>query len=277
MLTAILSGSALAVAGLQMQTIFRNPLAGPYVLGISSGASLGVAVFILGFSSSLGAGLSYNLGSWLMIIAGWLGAGMVLLLIFAVSIRVSDVMTILILGVLFGSAISAVISILQFVGNATELKTFVMWTLGSVSGTTKEQLYVLAPVVLTGIIISFISVKQLDVLLLGEEYAKTSGLNVLRTRLMIFTSTSLLAGSITAFCGPIGFIGIVVPHIARSVFKTAMHKVLIPASAIFGAIILLISDIISGLPLYTGTLPINSITALIGIPFVFLIIIKSKI
>ena len=275
MITALLAGLALSVAGLQMQTIFRNPLAGPYVLGISSGASLGVALLLL---SPLPFLLASSSGmSWLTSIFAWFGAGLVLILIFIVSIRVKDVMTILIIGVLFGSAVSAFVSILQYFGDQAQLKTFVVWTMGSLSGVTNEQLIVLLPSVIVGLLISIFSVRKLNILLLGENYAKSSGLNLTAARILIFTSTGILAGSVTAFCGPIGFIGIIVPHIARMLFQTADHRILIPASAIIGAILLLVSDIISQLPTYSGTLPINSITAILGIPIVIFIIIKNKI
>jgi len=274
-ITAILAGSALSIAGLQMQTIFRNPLAGPYVLGISSGASLGVAILLLSPLPFLLTGSSGM--SWLTSISAWIGAGLVLFMIFAVSIRVKDVMTILIIGVLFGSAVSAFVSILQYFGDQAQLKTFIVWTMGSLSGITNEQLLILFPSVIVGILISFFSVRKLNILLLGENYAKSSGLNLFTSRILIFTSTGILAGSITAFCGPIGFVGIIVPHIARMLFKSADHKILIPASAIIGATLVLISDIISQLPTYSGTLPINSITAILGIPIVIFIIIKNKI
>jgi len=274
-ITALLAGAALSVAGLQMQTIFRNPLAGPYVLGISSGASLGVAVLLL---SPLPFILSGTAGiSWITSISAWIGASLVLFLIFIVSIRVKDVMTILIIGVLFGSAVSAFVSILQYFGEQSQVKTFIVWTMGSLSGITNDQLKILIPSIIIGIIISIFSVRKLNILLLGENYAKSSGLNLFVTRILIFSSTGILAGSITAFCGPIGFVGIIVPHIARMIFKTADHKILIPASAIIGATLVLISDIISQLPTYSGTLPINSVTAILGIPIVIFIIIKNKI
>ncbi len=273
-ITAILVGVALSVSGLQMQTIFRNPLAGPYVLGISSGASLGVAILLLSpvplmFLPGIGM-------SWITSISAWFGAGLVLILIFIVSIRVKDVMTILIIGVLFGSAVSAFVSILQYFGEQAQLKTFIIWTMGSLSGVTNEQLIVLFPSIVVGLLISFFSFRTLNVLLLGEDYAKSSGLNLTTARILIFISTGVLAGSVTAFCGPIGFIGIIVPHIARMLFKTADHKFLIPASAIVGAIIILMSDIISLLPGFSGTLPINSVTAILGIPIVIFIIIKNR-
>jgi len=277
MLTAILAGAGLSVAGLLMQTIFRNPLAGPYILGISSGASLGVSLLLLGFSSIFGAVFSSFVGNWLIILAAWLGAAFVLVIIFFVSTKVQDVMTILIFGVLLGSAISAIVGILQFLSKAEELKIFVLWTMGSLSGVTKEQLQVFIPVVFSGILLSSFQIKNLDVLLLGENYAISSGLNIIRARISIFFVTSLLAGSITAFCGPIGFVGIVVPHLARFLMKTALHRTLIPTVAILGANVILISDILSNLPIFSGTIPINSVTSLLGIPVVILIIFKNKI
>lgn len=274
-ITTILAGAALSVAGLQMQTIFRNPLAGPYVLGISSGASLGVAILLLSPLPFLLTGTTEI--AWLTSIFACFGAALVLVIIFLVSIRVKDVMTILIIGILFGSAVSAFVSILQYFGDQAQLKTFIVWTMGSLSGITNEQLTILFPLIIFGIIISIFSVRKLDVLLLGENYAKSSGLNLTSARIMIFISTGILAGSVTAFCGPIGFIGIIVPHIARMLFKTANHKTLIPASIIIGATLLLISDIISQLPSYSGTLPINSVTAILGIPIIIFIIMKNRI
>ncbi len=274
-ITAITAGAALSVAGLQMQTFFRNPLAGPYVLGISSGASLGVALLLL---SPLPLLLHQSLNiSWLTSVFAGLGSASVLLIIFAVSVRVKDVMTILIIGILIGSAFSAIVSLLQYFGSQAELKTFVVWTMGSLSGVTSDQLKILSIFAVSGLIISFLSFRMLNVLLLGENYAKTSGLNIKISGIIIFTSTSILAGTVTAFCGPIGFIGIIVPHLSRMIFKTADHKILIPATAIIGAILILISDIIAQLPGYQGTLPINSVTAILGIPIVIRIILKNKI
>jgi len=275
-LTALFAGFALAVSGLQMQTIFKNPLAGPYVLGISSGASLGVAIVVLGVSS---LGIFNYLGilsNWVIVLAAWFGSGLILLLIFAVSTRVKDIMTILILGMMFGSATTALVGILQYFSNETMLKAFIIWTMGSLGGVSITQLYVLIPSILFGLLIAFLSVKMLNALLLGENYAKSMGLNIRLSRFLIFFSTSLLAGTITAFCGPIGFIGIAVPHLARMVFKTANHSVLLPGSMIIGGIVLLFSDIVSQLPGKESSLPINSITALVGIPIVIWIIVKKQ-
>ncbi|MGM0407161.1 MAG: iron chelate uptake ABC transporter family permease subunit [Bacteroidota bacterium] len=275
-LTALFAGFALSVSGLQMQTIFKNPLAGPYVLGISAGASLGVAIVVMGISSFAVVSQLGVLGHWVIVIAAWIGAGSILFLILMVSLRVKDIMTILILGIMFGSATAAIVNILQYFSNESMLKAFVVWTMGSLGGVSVTQLKVLIPGIVLGLIISFLSIKILNAMLVGENYAKSMGLNVRLSRFLIFFSTSLLAGSITAFCGPIGFIGIAVPHIARLVFKTANHNVLLPGTLIIGGIVLLFSDIISQLPGKESTLPINSITALVGIPIVIWIIIRNK-
>lgn len=274
-ITAILAGSALSVSGLQMQTIFRNPLAGPYVLGISSGASLGVALLMMGAGTILNFEFISNINNWTLVASACIGAGVVLFLIFLISLKVNDIMTVLILGILFGSAISAFVSILQYFSNANLLKSYIIWTLGSLNGVNSEQLTVLTIIVASGLIISILSSKMLNVMLLGETYSKSLGLNIKLSRFIIFSSTSLLAGSITAFCGPIGFIGIAVPHIAKMVFKTSNHNFLIPASILIGAILMLFSDIFSQITGTDKVLPINSITALLGIPIVIWIVLKN--
>ena len=275
-LTALFAGFALSVSGLQMQTIFKNPLAGPYVLGISAGASLGVAILVMGISTFTVVSQIGVIGNWVIVIAAWLGSGLILFLILAVSVRVKDIMTILILGIMFGSATSAIVSILQYFSNESMLKAFIVWTMGSLGGVSMSQLKVLIPSVVIGLSITFLSIKMLNAMLVGENYAKSMGLNIRLSRFLIFFSTSLLAGSITAFCGPIGFIGIAVPHIARIVFKTANHNSLLPGSMLIGGIVLLLSDLISQLPGKETTLPINSITAMVGIPIVIWIIIKNE-
>lgn len=275
-LTALFAGFALSVSGLQMQTIFRNPLAGPYVLGISAGASLGVALLVMGISTFTFVSQIGILGNWTIVMAAWLGSGLILFLILAISARVKDIMTILILGIMFGSATSAVVNILQYFSNESMLKVFIVWTMGSLGGVSITQLKVLIPSVIIGLLITFMLIKILNAMLVGENYAKSMGLNIRLSRFLIFFSTSLLAGSITAFCGPIGFIGIAVPHIARIVFKTANHKSLLPGTMIIGGIVLLLSDIISQVPGQEKTLPINSITALVGIPIVIWIIIRNQ-
>ena len=259
---ALLAGAALSVSGLQMQTLFRNPLAGPYVLGISSGASLGVALVVLaGVGSSIGiAG------------AAWLGAAIVLVVIAAVGHRIKDIMVILILGMMFSSGIGAVVQILQYVANDESLKMFVVWTMGSLGDVTLNQLTVLIPSIVTGLLLAVVTIKPLNLLLFGEEYAMTMGLNVRRSRGLLFLSTTLLAGTVTAFCGPIGFIGLAMPHVTRMLFRNSDHRVLVPGTVLSGASVLLLCDLVSKL----FTLPINAITALLGIPIVVWVILRNK-
>ena len=274
--TAILAGAALSVSGLQMQTMFRNPLAGPDILGISSGASLGVAFILLGFSSMLGLQTGDAMSNWIIVLAAWFGAGSVLLLIFAVSLRVNDIMTILILGILLGSVSTAIVSVLQYFCNEVLLKSFLVWSMGSLGNVSGSHLLVLLPSVGFGLLLSLLTIKMLNLMLLGENYAKSMGLNVNITRFLIFLSTSILAGSITAFCGPIGFIGIAVPHICRMIFKTSDQKTLLFASIIVGASIMLLSDLLSQIPGNGIVLPINTVTALLGIPVIIWIIFKNQ-
>lgn len=273
--TAVVAGFALAVSGLQMQTIFRNPLAGPDVLGISSGAGLGVALVVMGFGRFLVLNSMLPVSGWIQIIAAWMGSALVLVLVLMVSMRVRDIMTILILGILFGSAISALVSILQYFSEQTMLRTYVIWTMGSLAITT-SQLRVMLLGMFAGFVVSFLSVKRLNALLLGETYAKSMGVNLKTSRIMVFVSTSILTGSVTAFCGPIGFIGIAIPHLARLFFRSADHRVLLPGSMLLGGIILLVSDLVSQLPPQDNQLPINAVTALLGIPVVVWIIMRNQ-
>jgi len=275
-ITAVLAGAALSVAGLQMQTVFRNPLAGPDILGVSSGASLGVALLVLGAGSLIGSAIGTVAGSWGIVSAAWIGSGVILVLIVFISARVKDIMTILILGILFSSAILSLVNILQYFSNESMLKSFVIWTMGSLGSVTNSQLSVLSPSVLTGLVIALLVSKFLDAFLLGENYARSMGMNVQFARIVIFISTCILAGSITAFCGPIGFIGIAVPHLVRMLLQTAKHGTLIPGTILLGALIMLISDIISQLPGSESILPINSVTSLLGIPIVIWIILRNK-
>ena len=259
---ALLAGAALSVSGLQMQTLFRNPLAGPYVLGISSGASLGVALVVLaGVGSSIGiAG------------AAWLGAALVLVVIAAVGHRIKDIMVILILGMMFSSGIGAVVQILQYVANDESLKMFVVWTMGALGDVTLDQLAVLIPSIIAGLLLAVITIKPLNLLLFGEEYAVTMGLNVRRSRGLLFLSTTLLAGTVTAFCGPIGFIGLAMPHVTRMLFRNSDHRVLVPGTVLSGASVLLLCDLVSKL----FSQPINAITALLGIPIVVWVVLRNK-
>jgi iron complex transport system permease protein len=275
-ITALTVGVALSLSGLQMQTVFRNPMAGPYVLGISSGASLGVAFVILGFSSHITPDNINGSGNWILVAASWAGAGAVMMLIMVISSRVKDIMTILILGIMLSSGISAIVIIMQYFSNETMLKAYVIWTMGSLGNLTASQLNVLLISVSAGVILSLFSSKMLNALLLGENYAGSIGLNVRFARIVIFICTSILAGSVTAFCGPIGFIGIAVPHIARILFKTSDHKILIPGTILIGGAVMLISDIISQLPGSENVLPVNAVTSLIGIPVVIWVILRNR-
>lgn len=276
-LTALLAGSGLAVSGLQMQTLFRNPLAGPFVLGISSGASLGVALMVLA-SFTLGGVFSYFglLGNWLMVLSAAAGAGLVLLLVVLVSVRIKDSMTLLIIGLMFGAATGAIVSILQYFASKEQIQAFLIWTFGSLGGLTWEELQVFIPVVLAGLLIAMVLSKPLNALLLGENYAQSMGMNIKSTRGWIIVSTSLLAGGITAFCGPIAFIGIAVPHLTRLLFNTSNHKFLLPAAILSGAILMLICDIISQLPGSAQTIPINAVTSLFGAPVVIWIVLRKR-
>lgn len=259
---ALLAGAALSVSGLQMQTLFRNPLAGPYVLGISSGASLGVALVVLaGFGSSIGiAG------------AAWLGAALVLVVIAAVGHRIKDIMVILILGMMFSSGVGAIVQILQYLSKEESLKAFVIWTMGSLGDVTFDQLAVLVPSIIAGLLLAVVTIKPLNLLLFGEEYAVTMGLNIRRSRGLQFLSTTLLAGTVTAFCGPIGFIGLAMPHVTRMLFRNSDHRVLVPGTVLSGAAVLLLCDLVSKM----FTLPINAITALLGIPIVVWVVLRNK-
>ena len=259
---ALLAGAALSVSGLQMQTLFRNPLAGPYVLGSSSGASLGVALVVLaGFGSSIGiAG------------AAWLGAALVLVVIAAVGHRIKDIMVILILGMMFSSGVGAIVQILQYLSKEESLKAFVIWTMGSLGDVTFDQLAVLVPSIIAGLLLAVVTIKPLNLLLFGEEYAVTMGLNIRRSRGLLFLSTTLLAGTVTAFCGPIGFIGLAMPHVTRMLFRNSDHRVLVPGTVLSGAAVLLLCDLVSKM----FTLPINAITALLGIPIVVWVVLRNK-
>lgn len=269
-IVAMIAGAALSVSGLQMQTLFQNPLAGPSVLGVTSGASLGAALLIIGLP--VAGGMSPVLSSFGVAGAAWLGAAAVMAVIVAVSRRIKDIMVILILGMMFSSGVSAVVQVLQYVSNESALKSFVIWTMGALGDVTYTQLALLAPVFLAGMVLAVAAVKPLNLLLLGEKYARTMGLNVKRSRTMVFLSTTLLAGSVTAFCGPIGFIGLAVPHVARYVFSSSDHRILVPATTLVGAAAMLVCDLISK----TMNFPVNTITSLLGIPIVVWVVVRNK-
>ncbi len=270
-ITAILAGASLSVAGLMMQTLFRNPLADPFILGVSSGASLGVAIVMMAATLLPVAFIS---SGWALIVAAIIGASIVLLLVVGVSFKVNNAITLLIVGIMFGSIAGSLVSVLQNFSNPDAIKLFVMWTFGSLSAVTWNYMQVLLPVVLIGIGMAFFLQKRLDGLLLGENYARGLGISIQQTRFLIVIASGLLAGGITAFTGPIAFVGVAIPHIARGLFRTSSHKILLPATVLCGASLLLICDIITQIPTYT--LPINTVSALFGAPIIIWIILKRK-
>ena len=270
-IVAVLAGTSLAISGMQMQVLFRNPLAGPYVLGVSAGASFGVALFLLG-APILGIALSPTLQSLGTAGAAWIGSAVVLMLVVALSRRIKDIMVMLILGIMLSSGVGAVVEIMQYFSSEASLKSYVVWTMGSLGDVTAAQLAILAPVIVAGVTMSVAAIKPMNMLLAGERYAASMGLNIARARNLILISTTLLAGTITAFCGPIGFVGIAVPHIARMLFRSADHRTLLPATTLSGVAMLLVGDIVAKY----FALPINTITALMGIPIVIYIVTRRR-
>lgn len=270
-ITAILTGAALSVAGLMMQTLFRNPLAEPYILGVSSGASLGVALVTM--ASGFLPAILMNSG-WAMILAAVIGGALVLLMVLGVSFRIQNAVSLLIVGIMFGTIAGSVVSVMQNFSNPDAIKLFIMWTFGSLSAVTWTYMQALLPIILLGLLMAMMLHRRLDVLLLGENYARGLGVSVIQTRFYIILATGLLAGGITAFTGPIAFVGVAIPHIARGIFKTSTHKILIPATMLCGASLLLVCDLISQMPSYT--LPINTISSLFGAPIILWIILKKK-
>jgi iron complex transport system permease protein len=271
-LTALLCGASLSLAGLLMQTLFRNPLAGPYLLGISSGAGLGVALLVMGagvIGISLSSQLSFN--------AAAIGGSLAMMtILFVVSFKVKDIMTLLIFGVMMGSIATAIIGLIQFFTSAFQLKSFIIWTLGSLSAVSYGELAFLSVVLLSSSLFMIAQYKGLNAILIGEDFAKMLGIKILSIRLSIIIVTGILAGLITAFCGPIGFVGIIIPHLARLVLKSNDHLLLIPVCLLLGANVLLLSDILAHLPADGTSLPINSITSIIGIPIILWIIFGNK-
>lgn len=276
--TAALAGAALGVSGLMMQTFFRNPLAGPYVLGVSSGASLGVALVILTTGTIGGALLAgFGLrGDLLLAGAAALGAGATMFVVLLVAGRVRSSMTLLILGLMMGYLVSAVVSLLLFFAIPERIQAYITWTFGSFGGVTWDQVPILAAGVIAGLVIALLLTKSLNALLLGEDYARSLGMNVMLTRVAIVSATALLAGTVTAFCGPIGFIGIAVPHLARSLFNTSDHRVLLPGAMLTGAVVALVAAIIAEVPGNNLVLPLNAVTALIGAPVVIGVILRQR-
>ena len=272
MILAIVAGAGLSVSGLLMQTLFRNPMAGPYVLGISSGAGLGVALMTMGVSI-LGIHAIYG---WTVALSGVAGAFLIMFVLLMAASRIADNVTVLVLGILIGGISSAFVSLMQYFSPDAELKRFVMWTLGSLETVNASEVSFIVVVLLTGITASFFMFPGLNALLFGENAAKNLGVNTKKIRYLAITLTALMAGVITAFCGPIGFVGIIVPHIARMVCKVDDHKILIPASCLMGAFVLLLADLVAHVPGSFIVLPLNAITSVFGIPILVWIILKNK-
>ncbi|MEN2402665.1 iron ABC transporter permease [Flavobacterium sp. MC2016-06] len=275
-ITAVLVGTGLSISGLLMQTLFRNPLAGPYVLGLSSGASLGVAFVILGAGFLPSFLRVIALSSYGIVIASTLGSTLVLLLVLVVSQKLRDTMAILIVGLMFGSFTTAIVSVLTYFSTAEQLQKFTFWSMGSLGNLSWSTIGVFAVFVIIGLLLSASSIKPLNALLLGENYAKSVGLNFKKARLIIIFATSILAGSITAFAGPIAFIGLAVPHIAKLTFQTSNHTILFWSTLFFGATIMLFCDIVSEMPGFEVTLPINAITSIIGAPVVIWLLVRKR-
>ena len=275
-ITSVIVGSGLSVSGLLMQTLFRNPLAGPYVLGLSSGASLGVAIVILGATFLNGFLGTILLSQWSITIASSIGSFLVLLSVLLVSIKIKDTMALLIIGLMFASITAAIVSVLSYFSNAEELQRYIFWSFGSLGNLSWNEIGILAIAYGFGILLSILSIKWLNSLLLGNDYAKSLGLNIKRSRFIIILATSLLAGSITAFTGPIAFVGLAVPHLTKLLFTTANHKIVLPAVMLSGSILMLICDTIAQLPNSDYTLPINAVTSLIGAPVVIWLLIRKK-
>lgn len=275
-LTSVLAGSGLAVSGMLMQTMFRNPLAGPYVLGLSSGASLGVALVLMGASLIGGLAGSFIFTSWGIVIASSLGSLLVLLAVMLASVKLKDTMAILIIGLMFASLSSAVVSVLAYFSPAAQLQQYVFWSYGSVGDLSWSELGVLTVFWLVGTLIALFSIKNLNSLLLGEQYARSLGMNIGKNRALLIISTSFLAGSITAFAGPIAFVGLAVPHLIRQVIPVNDHKILLPAVILGGAILMLLCDIVAQLPGSEHTLPINAVTSLVGAPVVIWLLVRKR-
>jgi iron complex transport system permease protein len=275
-ITAVLVGMGLSISGLLMQTLFRNPLAGPYVLGLSSGASLGVAFVILGAGIVPSFLSGILLSPYGIVLASTLGSTSVLVLVLLVSQRLRDTMAILIVGLMFGSFTSAIVGVLTYFSSAEQLQKFTFWSMGNLGNLSWTSILILTICVLLGLFLSLLSIKPLNALLLGENYAKSMGLNFNKARFIIILATSILAGSITAYAGPIAFIGLAVPHIAKLVFQTSNHIVLFWSTLLFGASIMLICDVVSQMPGMEITLPINAITSIFGAPVVIWLLIRKR-
>jgi iron complex transport system permease protein len=275
--TALLAGAALATAGLMMQTVFRNPLADPFVLGVNSGASLGVALVLLALAPagiSLIDGINTS-GQMILIFASTAGAATTLFIVLLLSRRV-DIMSVLIIGLMISYTVGALVSILMFFSMAERLQSFVTWAFGDYGNVSWTQMQVFAPAIIIGLILSSLFMKPLDALQLGEHYAESIGTRAKLVRFVVLLAASLLAGTVTGFCGPIGFLGIAAPHLSRSLFKTSQHRILIPASIMIGAFLSLAADFAARGPGLDFVLPLNAITALIGAPIIITALVKQR-
>ena len=271
-IAATMGGAALSIGGLQMQTYFRNPVAGPFVLGISSGAALGVAIFIM-LMGVLGIA---DTSEWGFIVASSIGAVGVFALVMLLSHRLNSAVSMLIIGLMIASFINAIIEAIQTIATADSIKSYLFWTMGSFRNITLAQTPIMTFIIALASVISISLIKPLNLLLTGEEYARLTGLNVSRSRILIVISTCLLTGAVTAFCGPVGFIGLAVPHIARGIFRTSDHKVLLPAVVLIGAVVSGLCNLLTAIPIHGLVLPINTVTSLIGAPFVIWIVLRGR-
>jgi iron complex transport system permease protein len=272
--TALLVGSGLSIAGLMLQTLFHNPLAGPFVLGISSGAGLGVATYTMASVIFIGMHPIFTAGG--QAISAMIGAGLIFILVLVFSWRLNDTVSLLIVGIMIGSLASALVGILQYFASPDMVHKFVIWSLGSLGATSWIHINIILPVFLISVILAIYIIKPLDLMLMGEIHARVSGVHVNKIRLLMIITSSLLAGTLTAFTGPVAFIGMTVPHLTRLLFKTTSHKYILPGAIVSGSLLMLICDIISQLPGRATVLPINSVTALFGAPVVVFLIVRSR-
>lgn len=274
--TALLVGSGLSLSGLLMQTLFRNPLAGPFVLGISSGASLGAALLIMGVSLFPGWLVLEFINDVTLAIAASMGSFLVLMVVMVVALRVKDTLALLIIGLMFGSITAAIVSVLSYFSNAEKLQQYIYWSFGSVGNLSWPQLILLFGIIVIGTVLGIASIKSLNALLLGEKYAQSLGVNMKRSRYIIIISAGLLAGGVTAFAGPIAFVGLAVPHLTRQIFNTMDHKVLLPAVLLYGGILMLLCDTVAQVPNSASVLPINAITSILGAPVVIWLLVRKR-
>ena len=277
-LTALVAGAGLSVSGLQMQTVFRNPLAGPSVLGISSGASMGVAFVVLLSGSLGGVALSKLgfMGEIALTIAAIAGSLSIMALIVFVSQKVRGNVTLLIIGVMIGYIANAVIGVLKFFSVEEDIRAYVIWGLGSFARVSGNQMTLFICIMVVLLPLSFLLVKTLNLLLLGDAYARNLGLNIKRARLLVITCSGVLVAIVTAYCGPIIFLGLAVPHLCRGMFRTSDHRILMPASLLAGASLALVCNLIARMPGFEGALPVNSVTALVGAPVVMSVLFNKR-